>query len=80
MGRLTRVQADAWWRAPISSILLVVAGLTVIGFMVAQGEHASAVGYSAGLALVGLGITGRIQAWAGNGKPPRKENGGDVGS
>ena len=73
----SRREVDSWWRAPISSILLVFSGLTVIGIMVAQGEHASAVGYSAGLALVGLGITGRIQVWAG--KAPPEEN-GDVGS
>jgi hypothetical protein len=45
-------------------MILVAAGLLVIFIMVSQGENATALGYSAGLALVGLGVTGRIQSWA----------------
>lgn len=67
-----RRTVEAWWRSPVASILLVVVGLAIVLWEVSQSEHASAVGYSAGLALVGLGITGRVQTWAG--KPPG-ENG-----
>lgn len=59
-----RTNLESWWRAPVASILLVCAGLAIIGVEVARGPRADALGYSAGLALVGLGITGRIQTWA----------------
>jgi hypothetical protein len=59
-----RKEVEAWWRSPVASMLLVAAGLIIIFVMVAQGPDATALGYSAGLALVGLGITGRIQSWA----------------
>jgi hypothetical protein len=59
-----RREVEAWWRSPIASILLVIAGLIVIFIEVGRGPGADALGYSAGLALVGLGITGRLQAWA----------------
>ena len=59
-----RRDVEAWWRSPVASILLVVAGLAIIFVEVRRGPNADALGYSAGLALVGLGITGRLQAWA----------------
>jgi len=43
---------------------LVASGLAIIFIEVWRGDQADALGYSAGLALVGLGITGRLQAWA----------------
>ena len=64
MAPVERRELEAWWRSPLASIILVVAGLVVIGVEVYRGPDADALGYSAGLALVGLGITGRIQTWA----------------
>ena len=63
---------EEWWRAPVASILLVLAGLAIIAVEVWRDGSADAGGYTAGLALVGLGITGRIQSWAAGGKgaPP----------
>jgi hypothetical protein len=61
---------EEWWRAPVASILLVIAGLAVIFIEVWRGDEANAIAYSAGLALVGLGITGRIQHWAVGAPPP----------
>lgn len=58
----------------MASILLVFAGLTIIFIEVWRGEDADALGYSAGLALVGLGITGRLQAWALAGDEPKKSD------
>lgn len=59
-----RKEIEAWWRSPVASILLVVSGLSVVFIEVSRGSHATGLGYSAGLALVGLGITGRLQSWA----------------
>lgn len=59
-----RSEVEAWWRSPVASILLVLAGLAVVFVEVWRGDDADAAGYTAGLALVGLGITGRIQTWA----------------
>ena len=60
-GRRT---VEAWWRSPGASIVLVAAGLVMLFIEVNRGQSADALGYSAGLALVGLGITGRLQSWA----------------
>ena len=62
-----RRSVEAWWRAPVASIVLVAAGLVIIGVEVWRGENADAGGYTAGLALVGLGVTGRITSWIRNG-------------
>jgi len=59
-----RRTVEAWWRSPLASIVLVMSGLAVVFWEVGQGESATAYGYSAGVALVGLGVTGRIQSWA----------------
>lgn len=59
-----RGKVEAWWKSPLVSIVLVIAGVAVIFIEVARGPNADAGGYAAGLALVGLGITGRIQNWA----------------
>lgn len=63
-----RRTVEAWWRAPVASIVLVASGLVILGVEVWRGDKADAGGYTAGLALIGLGITGRITAWAHNGK------------
>jgi len=59
-----RQSVEAWWRSPVASILLVLVGIGVVVWEVGQGDDATAYGYSAGIALVGLGVTGRIQSWA----------------
>ena len=61
---ISRTTAEAWWRSPVASILLVLSGLAIVFYEVGQGNDATAYGYSAGVALVGLGVTGRIQSWA----------------
>jgi hypothetical protein len=56
---------------------LVLAGIAVIGVEVWRDGNADAGGYAAGLALVGLGITGRLQAWiipGGTQPPPQRED------
>jgi hypothetical protein len=67
---------DAWWRSPVASILLVIAGLVILAVEVSRGRNADAGGYTAGLALVGLGITGRLQAWIlpDEGRSKRKDD------
>ena len=59
-----RQSVEAWWRSPVASILLVIVGIGVVVYEVGLGDDATAYGYSAGIALVGLGVTGRIQTWA----------------
>ena len=78
---ISRTSAAAWWCSPVASILLVVSGIVIVFWEVWLGERAQPLGYSAGIALIGLGVTGRIQSWAfgsrPNGSPPEKEpNGG----
>jgi len=55
-------------------MVLVVAGLIIIFIEVSRDGNADALGYSAGLALVGLGITGRIQSWAARGQDDEKDS------
>lgn len=69
----SRREVDAWWRAPAASMLLVAAGLIIVFIEVGRGGDADAAGYSAGLALIGLGVTGRIQAWLLPGRPESDE-------
>ena len=68
-----RTTVEEWWRSPVASILLVAAGLAIIFVEVYRDGNADALGYSAGLALVGLGITGRVQNWVLGDKDPKKE-------
>jgi len=69
---ISRTSAAAWWCSPVASILLVVSGLGIVFWEAARGEHATPLILSAGIGLVGLGVTGRIQAWA-TGSPKSEE-------
>lgn len=68
-----RKTVSDWWREPIASIVLVFAGLAIICVEVWRDGAADSIGYTFGFMLVGLGATGRIQAWVM--APPKR--GGD---